>query len=327
MKILITGGSGFIGTNFIELLLDKENFEFINIDKCKPINPRHQQYWKNCNILHYDKLERIFHEFMPSHIVHLAARADTDGMSLNDYEDNTLGTENIIKVCQNTSSVKKLIITSTQYVFRPGDRKPRHEVDFDPHTVYGMSKVLNELYIRYVNPSFEWLVIRPTNIWGPWHLRYRDQFLKSIYQGTYLHPSKTDVIKSYGFVGNVAEQIHQLLVRNDLPPDKKVYYVGDKPIELFSWVDSFSRHLKGKPVRVVNHRLIKNIALVGDILKGLNINFPLISSRYNNMVSNYITDMDDTFKYLGNSKYNLESGVKITLDWLYNNSNASYIKK
>lgn len=63
MRIIVTGGSGFIGTNFIELLLEKGHNSFINIDKNKPINSNQNQYWKYCNILNYNEIEQILNEF------------------------------------------------------------------------------------------------------------------------------------------------------------------------------------------------------------------------------------------------------------------------
>lgn len=49
-KILITGGSGFIGTNLIELLSKSKNYEILNVDFQPPKKENHKLYWKNLDI-------------------------------------------------------------------------------------------------------------------------------------------------------------------------------------------------------------------------------------------------------------------------------------
>lgn len=70
-------------------------------------------------------------------------------------------------IIESSPSVKHLIITSTQYVYRPGMDLPKNDADYNPHTKYGESKVINEKDIRTSNIKYSWTIIRPTNIWGP----------------------------------------------------------------------------------------------------------------------------------------------------------------
>jgi len=58
-RILITGGSGFIGTNLCENLI-KERIEFINLDLNKPKLSNHQSYWKELDIKDENSLIKIF---------------------------------------------------------------------------------------------------------------------------------------------------------------------------------------------------------------------------------------------------------------------------
>ncbi len=60
MKILCTGGSGFIGTHLIDRFLDKRN-EFINIDIAEPKKESHNRYWYECNILDCEESKEDFH--------------------------------------------------------------------------------------------------------------------------------------------------------------------------------------------------------------------------------------------------------------------------
>ena len=69
MCLLITGGSGFIGTNLIDILKSKYD-TIINIDKNRPNKESHFCYWRECDILDYEKLSKIISDFQPKYIIH-----------------------------------------------------------------------------------------------------------------------------------------------------------------------------------------------------------------------------------------------------------------
>ena len=87
MKILITGGSGFIGMNLIEKLVSTNKHTLLNLDNAEPKIAKHRAYWKACDILDMNQVSESFRSFMPEAVIHLAARTDTDPKnSLADYE-------------------------------------------------------------------------------------------------------------------------------------------------------------------------------------------------------------------------------------------------
>jgi len=316
MKILITGGSGFIGTNLVDYLLER-NVEVSNIDIAKPYKQSHEKYWVNCDILDKEGLMNAFDAFKPDAVVHLAARTDTDPKhNMEYYSANTTGTENLLAAIKNCPSVKSTVITSTQFVHQY-QGEPKHDEDFAPHTIYGESKIITEKLTRQANLQGSWTIIRPTNIWGPWHLRYPYEFWKVLAKGLYIHPGKKPVRRAYGYVGNVVAQIYKII---EAPADKihqKVFYVGENPINLIDWVNGFSVGQTGKKVRIVPRFIVRSVALVGDIFYALNIKFPITSSRYKSMtVDNDSIPMQNTFDTLGQPPYSLEDGVAETTAWM-----------
>lgn len=316
-KILITGGSGFIGTNLIGRMLAEE-YTLLNVDKCPPLNPDHQRIWRRQDILDRDGLFSIFSDFMPDAVIDLAARTDCDENTTVEegYQGNITGAANVIEATKEFSSVLRVIFTSTQYVKRPG-QLPKNAEDYDPHTVYGESKVRMERFIRLSNIPCAWTIIRPTNVWGPWHLRYRAQFLKILKMGLYFHPGGRCCTKSYAYVGNVAEQILAILSAPVAAVDRNIFYVGDEPIALIDWVNAFSREITGKNVKVVPKAVVHTLARAGDIISKVSgKSFPITTARYNSMTEDYLTPMKDTFKVLGRPRYSLDEGVKETLKWL-----------
>ena len=142
MKTLITGGSGFIGTNYVDLLMQQQA-QIVNIDTRPPLKDEHRQFWRAADIMDDAALAAIFLEFGPQRVIHMAARTDTDSVVLADYEVNMTGTANVLAAISLTPGVERAVITSTQFVLRPG-KLPEHDEDFDPHTVYGQSKVVTE---------------------------------------------------------------------------------------------------------------------------------------------------------------------------------------
>ena len=97
MRILITGGSGFIGTNFIDEISREAN-TILNYSLHPPLKAEHKQYWRAGDILDPVATTAAFQEFQPREVLHLAARAECDEKTTveNGYRANTEGTRNIL---------------------------------------------------------------------------------------------------------------------------------------------------------------------------------------------------------------------------------------
>ena len=317
MKVLITGGSGFIGTNLLDNCLEK-GYSVVNVDWNPPLKKNQNPFWKECDIMDKATLQEIFSSFQPTVVIHLASRTDTDiyelDGDLNEYLQNTEGTRNVLECIKNSPSVKRAILTSTMFVCEAG-YLPTHDRDYKPFTLYGVSKKISEDYTREANLDCIWTIIRPQTIWGPWSLRYRDVMFKVMRQGLYFHPSKRNVFRAYGYVGNVVWQIQQIIEAEKEKVHQQVFYVGDRPVNLLEWVQCISRELTGKSARVIPTPIVKGIALVGDFFKLFNFSFPLTSTRFNSMTEDYLTTIEKTFKVLGEPPFSMEQGVKEIVEW------------
>jgi nucleoside-diphosphate-sugar epimerase len=262
-----------------------------------------------------EALRLAFQEFKPTHVVHLAARTDTDEpVDVDAYRQNHAGTRILLNVIKTFPEVEHVIVTSTQFVCEAG-YQPQHDLDFKPFTVYGESKRLTEMVTREAGLNCAWTIIRPTTIWGPWSLRYRDVLFKVMRKGLYFHPGRRKVVRSYGYVGNVVWQIDRMLHAPREVVAGRVFYVGDRPFDLKEWVEVVSRQLTGRTVRYIPTGLIRLIALGGDVLKAVHIPFPITSGRFRSMTSDYITPMDRTIEALGEAPYSVEDGVKAMVKW------------
>lgn len=317
MKILITGGGGFIGTNAIEAFAALGH-EICDFSAEEPLNSDYQRYWQKGDILDRAATAKKFREFQPQWVLHLAARADCDENTTVEtgYPVNTTGTQNVLDAIKATPSIERAVITSTQFVCGPGPL-PRGDEDYFPATIYGQSKVITEQLTRAASLPCCWTIIRPTNVWGPWHMRYRREFWRVLQRKMYVHPGREVVIRSYGYVKNVVDQIRRIF---EAPAGKvagQTIYVGDRPINLLEWANGFSRLLAGREVIVVPRPLMRALALLGDVPTKLTGKAFLInSSRYRSMITHYPTPMDPTFTLLGENPFSMQQGIEETVAWL-----------
>lgn len=316
-RVLVTGGSGFIGTNIIEFYKDK--CEVLNIDIVAPRNKTHNFYWQKVDILNLESLHKTVSSFKPDYVLHMAARTDLDGKSINDYSANTKGVENIINVINNTFSIKKVIFASSRLVCKIG-YEPKDEFDYKPSTIYGESKIIGEKIVRNADiKNAEWLIVRPTSLWGPWFDIPYKNFFDIIEKQLYFHPKGKKIYKKFGFVLNSVQILDVLL--NDKTLNNKTVYLSDfKELEVYEWANIISKHFHGKNVKQIPYFVLKIVAFFGDFLKTFGFkNPPLTSFRLNNLTTQMYYNTDDVKEVVKKLPYNLEQGTKITFEWLKKN--------
>lgn len=313
-KILITGASGFIGTNLLEDLIFK-GYDVCNIDFNKPKIAQRSNIWKNVDITDYKAFEKAVLEFHPDYLIHLAARTDLDGKTLKDYDANITGVENLMKILHKLPNLKKVLIASSKFVTRNG-YKIKNQFDYCPHTMYGKSKVETEHKVWADKPKCDWCIVRPTSIWGPWFgVPYRN-FFDIVMKHMYFHIGHIKCHKTYGYIGNAVYQIEQLLF-NDTPDEQnKVFYIGDEPAyEINEWADEIANEL-GFKVPTMPVWFVKCLAKFGDFLGLFGIHFPMQSFRFGNMTNDGINDMSNTYKIAPDMPYTRLEGTKETIEWI-----------
>lgn len=318
-RVLITGGSGFIGTNLVQYYLDRAD-DVMNIDFRPPRQSTHLSVWRDADLRDGHALEQAVRDHAPEIVFHLGARTDLEGRTPADYMANTDGVSNLIRALEGSTELGFVAFASSMLVCRIGYH-PRNENDYCPSTAYGQSKVAGERIIRQSARGFRWTIVRPTSIWGPWFdTPYRD-FFAAVRRGVYLHPRHRSIRRSYGFVLNSVVQLAALAESQGQLVGQTVYLADYEPIELKHWADTIQRAFGARIVPEVPLPLLRVAARTGDFLQQLGWRSPPVTSfRLNNLLTDMIHDTTPLQGVLPLLPYTMQEGVEITTKWMQEHS-------
>ena len=318
MKIIVSGGSGFIGTNYVDYALAK-GCEVLNIDIKPPIKKTHQSYYTECDIMDYDRLKGIMKDFKPNYVVHLAAKTGANSITdLEEFKPNMDGVKNIINACINTDSVEHVIFTSSLLVCKMG-YIPKHDTDYMPSTAYGKSKVEGEKIVRgWANLPFKWTIIRPISVWGPWMIEPYIDFFKAVYRGWYMHIGHGHYKRSMGYVENIAHEIHSILLAPEEKVNGRTFYVGDpEPTDLYDFAEEVRTQMGVRRILKMPFTVAKGLAMCGDILKALGwVNAPLTTFRLNNILTEYVFDLSPIMGISAPLPFTIKEGITRSIEWM-----------
>jgi nucleoside-diphosphate-sugar epimerase len=316
-RLMVTGGSGFIGTNLVEACRSADATEVINFDVVAPRCDEHATEWVQGDLLDSAALATCMQEFQPTHLVHLAARTDLEGKSMDDYESNTTGVKSLLQASLAYGKLQRSIFASSRLVCDISEA-PSSELDYYPPNYYGRSKVVGEQLVRGHEHAGSWLIVRPTSIWGPWfETPYRDFFL-SLATGAYVNPGRERILKQFGYVGNTVFQLDRLLAALPAQVQGKTLYLADpEPLELRSFAALIRRQLGLKAPRSAPVPVLKLAAKIGDGLKALQVTEPpLTSFRLANLRTNMLFDLAELSSVVGTVPYTVAQGVERTLEYM-----------
>lgn len=176
MKILITGGAGFIGSNLVDECV-KRGWDVIIVDNLssgKKENINNKAKFYQVDITDFEKLKDIFKKEKPEVVDHHAAQIDVRKSVVSPQYDaniNILGSLNLLQLSIEYK-VKKFIFASSGGTIygECKDKKPPKESNIPlPECPYGCAKAAVELYMRYYNKVYglSTISLRYANVYGP----------------------------------------------------------------------------------------------------------------------------------------------------------------
>ncbi|EIW00677.1 LOW QUALITY PROTEIN: nucleoside-diphosphate-sugar epimerase [Thermoanaerobacter siderophilus SR4] len=172
MKVLVTGGAGFIGSHVVDLLIEN-GYEVVIVDNLSTgkeefINKK--AIFIKKDIIDEDLCE-IFEKEKPDYVIHQAAQIDVQKSidnSVFDAKGNVLGTVNLLECCRK-SGVKKIVYASSAAVYGNPEYLPideKHKVN--PISYYGISKHTAEHYFEVYRQLYglKYTILRYANVYG-----------------------------------------------------------------------------------------------------------------------------------------------------------------
>ena len=258
MKILVTGGAGFIGSNVVDALVkcghEVTVLDNLSTGKEENINPEVKFY--NIDLLDIESLEFVFREFKPDVVNHHAAQIDVRKSVEDpafDAETNIIGSINLFELSINYG-VRRIIFSSTGgALYGELENLPADEdTPIEPLSPYGVAKYCTENYLNYFKRLYgiERVILRYANVYGPRQDPLGEAGVVAIFTGKILK-GETPVIYGDGTQTRDYIYIEDVVEANVLALNGKegVYNIGTgKETSVNELINVFSNVL-GKEIK------------------------------------------------------------------------------
>tara|TARA_A100001011_G_C14253291_1_gene818894 strand:- start:136 stop:1116 length:981 start_codon:yes stop_codon:yes gene_type:complete len=224
MKIIILGGSGFIGENLAKNLIEK-NFKVLILDKKPSLKfPNLFQYF---DITKASDFSNLFNS--EDIIINLAA-VHKDNEPKSAYEKvNVKGSENLCYLAKE-KKIRHIIFFSSVAVYGFADQKTDENGEINPFNEYGRSKAkAEEVYVNWLNENIEdrkLTIIRPTVVFGPGNRGNVYNLISQIVKKRFFMIGNGKNTKSLAYVENLVEFVTFLLNKKQ-----------NKKLEFFNYID------------------------------------------------------------------------------------------
>ena len=186
--LLVTGGYGFIGSNFINLIMEKfDNIKLVNFDAmyyCAS-ETNVDERWRTSsrytfvkgNLCSMDLVKHVLDTHQPTHVIHFAAQSHVQNSfsdALQYTQDNVVGTHTLLEASRLYGKIKKFIHVSTDEVYGEsmldvGETHKTEQSVLCPTNPYAATKAGAELMAQSYNHSFGMPIVitRGNNVFGP----------------------------------------------------------------------------------------------------------------------------------------------------------------
>jgi len=176
VRILVTGGAGFIGSHVVDACI-ADGHEVLVLDSLwEHGGGLRENVPEDAAFVHMDirdeNLARIFHDFKPEVVNHHAAQHSVAISSRDPRYDADVNVMGLINVLDNSvkNNVRKVIFASSGATFGTPDRLPMDEsTPQNPESPYGITKMVSEHYLRFYQSEhgLDYTALRYGNVYGP----------------------------------------------------------------------------------------------------------------------------------------------------------------
>lgn len=217
MRVLLTGGAGFIGSNIADAYIEI-GYEVLIIDNLvtgKEKNINKKAKFVKADVRDFETIKRVVDDFNPEIVNHHAAQIDVRRSVDNpqfDADVNIIGILNLLEAVKKRD-IKKFIFASSggasygEQVYFPADENHPQ----NPESPYGICKLTSEKYLRYYNKVYgtPYIALRYANIYGPRQDPLGEAGVVAIFTNRLLEKKECTIYgdglqtRDYVFVGDV----------------------------------------------------------------------------------------------------------------------------
>tara|TARA_B100000131_G_C18107353_1_gene608390 strand:+ start:647 stop:1603 length:957 start_codon:yes stop_codon:yes gene_type:complete len=314
MNLLVTGGYGFIGSNFIKLIIGKNRVnKLVNIDSLtyaadkkslEEVEGDPKYVFRHSDIKNYSDVYDAFYAHDITHVAHFAAETHVDNSIEGPkafVDTNIIGTFNLLE-CARKFKTKRFHHVSTDEVYgelgKTGKFKP--DSPYDPKNPYSATKAASDFLVRSYGNTFgvNYTISNCSNNYGPHQNseKFIPVVIKSLLRG--------DKVPVYGKGENIRDWIH---VKDHGRAIWKILTQGKN----------------GETYLVGANNEKTNLQIVKAICKLLNLNpeesISFVTDRAGHDFRYAIDASKTTAELNWNPKKNFEAGLKETIEWYMKN--------
>lgn len=313
-KMLVTGGAGFIGGNFVQFMVNKyPDYDIYNLDsltyagdltKHREIENKPNYHFVKADIADRKYIMSLFERVKFDYVVHFAAESHVD-RSITNPEifvlTNVLGTQVLLDAAKEYN-ITKFVHVSTDEVYGELDFDPTtfftEETPLQPNSPYSASKASSDLLVRAYYETFQLPVniTRCSNNYGPYH------FPEKLIPLTISRVVNDQKVPVYGDGKNIRDWLH---VIDHCAAIDLVLHKGEN----------------GEVYNVGGHNEKTNLEVVKTIIDNLGKSFDLIEFVEDRLGHDKRYAIDPTkLEQLGwKPTYTFESGIAQTIQWYLDN--------
>ena len=306
-KLFITGGAGFIGSHFIERVIENNKVTVFDNLSRNALEKTDFKNHKNLNIIQGDVMNQsqIEEAIKGSEIaIHMAAIAGVGTVvskPSTTLKINLLGTYNLLEACKK-NNVKKAIVFSTSEVYGPNVYEANEEGFTTlgpigkPRWVYAMSKLASEFFAEsyYREYGIKFTSVRPFNVYGPGQIgegAIHNFIIKAIKNEPLIVHEPGSQIRSWCYIDDMTDALE--LVLTNPKAEGEVFNIGNPQ------ATSTTLQTAETVIRLANSK---------SKIEFKELQYPEVNIR--------VPSIEKAKRILGfKPKVGFEEGIKRTIDW------------
>ncbi len=311
MKVLVTGGSGFIGTRLVEELL-KEKHDVKIFDKRPSVT-----YPDLVTLGDVRDKDAMIKAFEGMDVIYNLAAEHADNVTPKSlYTDvNVGGAENVVAAAR-ANNIKRIVFTSTVAIYGRHQINPDEGFEAQPTNEYGRTKYEAEkLFVKWAeeDPEHSLTIVRPSVVFGERNIGNVRRLMEQIATKKFVIVGSGKNKKSMGYVGNITLFLSSKV---NAEPGVGVYNFAGKPdLSTEKIVDIITDELK------ISHKFphvpewaVLTVGYMFDMLSKITgTKYPISSVRIKKFTAETIVSTDKLLKSGFIEKFDLEEGLRRTI--------------